>query len=396
MQKMISHLGRYEIIGELGRGAMGIVYKARDPLIDREVAIKAINIDLLTAEERNEYEARFFQEAKAAGRLNHPSIVTIYDVGRSGEIAYITMEYLQGRELRDILNETPFLPIKEVLQIVTQVALGLAFAHDHGVIHRDIKPSNIVILHDGHVKITDFGIARIASSVVRTQTGMVLGSPKYMSPEQVMGNVIDHRSDIFSLGVVLYEMLTGKPPFIGANINAIMYQTLHTIPAPPSSVNPLVPSILDYIVAKTLAKDVSARYQHAQELANDLRTCFEYGMQEINLSDQSGNGRPQADKQHILLDAEENASATIRLSNAFDSSEATLRLAAMTASEQDVEEIAKTLRIPRPHWNEAKPASLPPKRTARQPQGRRKIRSVYLQWLVVAIILFGLFAAVYF
>lgn len=231
---MISHLGRYEIIGEIGQGAMGVVYKATDPLIDRIVAIKTITLSL-ALDEREEYEARFYQEAKAAGRLSHPNIVTIYDVGRSGDVAYIAMEFLQGRELRDILNDKQLLPVDQVIDIVTQVAMGLDYAHEHGIVHRDIKPSNIMVSRDAHVKITDFGIARMASAGVRTQTGMVLGSPKYMSPEQVMGKQTDQRSDIFSLGVMLYEMLTGQPPFMGENVNAIMYQTLNAIPQQPSS-----------------------------------------------------------------------------------------------------------------------------------------------------------------
>ena len=269
---MITHLGRYEIVGELGQGAMGVVYKATDPLIDRIVAIKTITLSL-AQEERDEYEARFYQEAKAAGRLSHPNIVTIYDVGRSGDIAYIAMEFLQGRELRDILNDDKLLPVDQVLDIVAQVAMGLAYAHEHGVIHRDIKPSNVMVGRDSQVKITDFGIARMASSAVRTQTGMVLGSPKYMSPEQVMGKLTDQRSDIFSLGVMLYEMLTGQPAFTGENVNAIMYQTLNAIPQPPKSLNPAVPEMLNFIVAKALAKDLDNRYQNARDLANDLRAC---------------------------------------------------------------------------------------------------------------------------
>ncbi len=270
---MISHLGRYEVVGELGQGAMGVVYKATDPLIDRIVAIKTITLSL-AQEEREEYEARFYQEAKAAGRLSHPNIVTIFDVGRSGDIAYIAMEFLQGRELRDILNDDKLLPVDQVLDIVAQVALGLAYAHEHGIIHRDIKPSNIMVGRDCHVKITDFGIARMASASVRTQTGMVLGSPKYMSPEQVMGKLTDQRSDIFSLGVVLYEMLTGQPAFMGENVNAIMYQTLNAIPPPPRSLNPAVPEMLNFIVAKALAKDLENRYQNARDLSNDLRACL--------------------------------------------------------------------------------------------------------------------------
>src|SRR5512143_2310404 len=267
---MITQLGRYNIIGELGQGAMGTVYKAVDPLIDRVVAIKTINLSL-ALEEKDEYEGRFYQEAKAAGRLSHPNIVTIYDVGRSGDIAYIAMEFLQGRELRDILNDANLLPVDQVMDIVAQVALGLAYAHEHGIVHRDIKPSNIMVGRDGHVKITDFGIARMASSAVRTQTGMVLGSPKYMSPEQVMGKLADQRSDVFSLGVMLYEMLTGQAPFTGENVNAIMYQTLNSIPQPPSALNAAVPDMLNFIVAKALAKDLEHRYQNAKDFANDLR-----------------------------------------------------------------------------------------------------------------------------
>src|SRR5450631_2019771 len=269
---MISNLGRYEVISELGQGAMGVVYKALDPLIDRVVAIKTINLGL-ALDEKEEYEARFYQEAKAAGRLSHPNIVTIFDLGKSGDVAYIAMEFLQGRELRDILNDTQTLPVADVLSIVSQVAIGLAYAHEHGIVHRDVKPANIMVGADVHVKITDFGIARMESASVRTQTGMVLGSPKYMSPEQVIGKQIDQRSDIFSLGVVLYEMLTGKAPFIGENVNAIMYQTLNSIPPPPGSINSTVPDMLNFIVAKALAKGLEDRYQSAKELADDLRAC---------------------------------------------------------------------------------------------------------------------------
>src|ERR1035437_5483487 len=258
---MISNLGRYEIISELGQGAMGVVYKASDPLIDRIVAIKTINLGL-ALDEKEEYEGRFYQEAKAAGRLSHPNIVTIFDVGKSGDVAYIAMEFLQGKELRDILNEGETLPVERVLDMTAQVALGLGYAHEHGIVHRDVKPSNIMVGSDGHVKITDFGIARMESASVRTQTGMVLGSPKYMSPEQVMGKLIDQRSDIFSLGVVLYEMLTGRAPFAGENVNAIMYQTLNSIPPPPGSVNSAVPDMLNFIVAKALAKGLDDRYQN--------------------------------------------------------------------------------------------------------------------------------------
>lgn len=350
---MISQLGRYEILGELGHGAMGIVYKARDPLIDRVVAIKTINLGL-ALDEKEEYEERFYQEAKAAGRLNHPNIVTIYDVGKSGDVAYIAMELLQGRELRDIMNDGKLMPVDQVLDITAQVALGLSYAHEHDIVHRDIKPSNIMVVRDGHAKITDFGIARMASSAVRTQTGMVLGSPKYMSPEQVMGKTIDQRSDIFSLGVMLYEMLTGHPPFVGENVNAIMYQTLNAVQAAPGTMNPAVPEMANFIVAKALAKKLEDRYQNAKDFAIDLRACRDTLLRSGQKSDTS---RPFADKgklpdaigvsgQMLNGDAEDKPVTPVGLSPAFDSAAATMRLAALTAINEDVDELSKALNMP--------------------------------------------------
>jgi serine/threonine-protein kinase len=340
---MISHLGRYEIISELGQGAMGVVYKARDPLIDRVVAIKTINLSL-ALDEKEEYEARFYQEARAAGRLSHHNIVTIYDVGKSGDVAYIAMEFLEGRELRDILNEKRVLPVEQVIDIVAQVAEGLAYAHERGIVHRDVKPSNIMVAHDGHVKITDFGIARMASAAVRTQTGMVLGSPKYMSPEQVVGKVTDQRSDIFSLGIMLYEMLTGRAPFTGENINAIMYQTLNAVPPQPSSLNPAVPEMLNFIVAKALVKEMEDRYQSARELANDLRACRASvrGQAPIAAPVSSAAPVPALGESMPALATLEAAAEehkpvpTLGLSGAFDSFAATMRLAAMTNAPDEV------------------------------------------------------------
>lgn len=349
---MISQLGRYEVLGELGQGAMGIVYKAKDPLIDRVVAIKTINLGL-ALDEKEEYEGRFYQEAKAAGRLNHPNIVTIYDVGKSGDVAYIAMEFLQGRELRDIMNDSGLLPVDQVLDIAAQVAQGLAYAHEHDIVHRDVKPSNIMVVRDGHAKITDFGIARMASSAVRTQTGMVLGSPKYMSPEQVMGKAIDQRSDIFSLGVMLYEMLTGQAPFNGENVNAIMYQTLNAVPAPPNTLNPAVPEMVNFILAKALAKKVEDRYQNAKDFAVDLRACRDTlprSGKQIDVSPAGGERKlPDAiDISGRRNMDEEEAKPGVALSQAFDSAAATMRLAALTASSEDVDELAKTLKIERP------------------------------------------------
>jgi serine/threonine protein kinase len=337
---MISQLGRFEVVGELGQGAMGIVYKAKDPLIDRTVALKTISLNVVE-DEKEEYERRFYQEAKAAGRLNHQNIVTIYDVGKSGDIAYIAMEFLEGRELRDVLNEEPLLPIDQVLDIVIQIAQGLAYAHEYGIVHRDIKPSNIMCVRDGHVKITDFGIARMTSASVRTQTGLVLGSPKYMSPEQVLGQSIDSRSDIFSLGVMLYEMLTGQVPFLGSSINAIMYQTVNAVPSRPSEVSPTVPVMLDYIVTKALAKIPDERYRDAMEFANDLRACRDTVPRSMVHADLRRSRLRQSDTQltapiHLIRRGEAKEEgldtvSTLRLSSNFNSIEATMRLAEMTA-----------------------------------------------------------------
>ncbi|MFN3397045.1 MAG: serine/threonine-protein kinase [Sulfurimicrobium sp.] len=266
-------IGRYEILSALGQGAMGVVYRAIDPLLERTVAIKTISLEL-SKDEFDEFERRFYREASSAGRLNHPNIVTIHDVGNNDNIAYMAMEFLEGEELRDILDAGGLMAPGRIAAIVSQVADGLAFAHEHGVVHRDIKPSNIMILKNGGVKITDFGIALIPSSS-RTMAGMILGSPKYMSPEQVVGQDVDGRSDIFSLGVVLYEMLTGRPPFSGDNISAIMFRILNEVPPLPGALRPELPEAFNYIVAKALAKHPDERYQDAGEMAQDLRSYRE-------------------------------------------------------------------------------------------------------------------------
>ena len=267
-----AQLGRYVIQSELGRGAMGVVYKATDSVLERPVAVKTVNITL-EREYADKYEKRFYQEAKAAGSLNHPNIVTIHDVGKSGDVVFMAMEYIEGVELRTLIGEGKPLRIAQALSIAAQVAEGLAFAHQRGVVHRDIKPANIMVVANGPVKITDFGIARMRGSGDLTQTGMLLGSPKYMSPEQVIGKRADHRSDIFSLGVILYEMLCGVAPFNGENVTALMYQIVNFVPPPPSGVNSGVPEMLDLIAAKMLAKPLEERYQEAAEVARDLREC---------------------------------------------------------------------------------------------------------------------------
>lgn len=265
----IQKLGRYQIVSEVGKGAMGTVYKAIDPLIERTVAIKAINLDL-SKEELASFEERFYREAKSAGQLSHPNIVTIYDIGETDNVAYIAMEFLEGQSLRELLDSGAVLAIDRISRIAAQVAEGLAYAQKHGIVHRDIKPANIVITRSGVVKITDFGIAHMPSAS-RTQAGMVLGSPKYMSPEQVVGKTVDGRSDIFSLGVMLYEMLTGQSPFAGDNISTIMYRILNETPLNPSIVNARIPLAFDTIITKALAKRPEDRYQTAKEMARDLK-----------------------------------------------------------------------------------------------------------------------------
>ena len=271
-ESALPQLGRYKVLAELGRGAMGVVYRAEDPLLNRMVAIKTIILSS-DPEERAEYEARFHQEARAAGGLSHPNLITIHDIGREADTAYMAMELLEGTELRDMMQQGR-VPLALALELAAQVAEGLACAHEHGVVHRDIKPANVMVVRGRQAKIMDFGIARMRVSDVKTRAGAVLGSPKYMSPEQVTGLRADHRSDIFSLGIVLYELASGAPPFSAATVTGLMHNIATAIPQPPSAVDPSLPSMLDLITSKALQKDPDARYQSAVEMAADLRACL--------------------------------------------------------------------------------------------------------------------------
>ena len=270
--KSPKQIARYRIRGELGRGAMGVVYRAEDPALDRVVALKTIVL-ADDAEGRDDYHKRFFLEAKAAGKLTHPNIVTTYDFGEEGGVAYMAMELLEGTELRERLKEGA-LPPAEALAIAMQIAQGLAFAHERGVVHRDVKPANIMLLERGQAKIMDFGIARVRAADHKTSTGMVLGTPRYMSPEQISGLPIDQRSDIFSLGIVLYEMVTGVRLFAGDDVAQIAHNVTQVDPEPPTRLDPSLPAMLDFVVARALKKDPAVRYQDAHELAADLATCL--------------------------------------------------------------------------------------------------------------------------
>ncbi|GIX27373.1 MAG: hypothetical protein KatS3mg123_1254 [Burkholderiales bacterium] len=380
----LRRLGRYEILGELGKGAMGVVYRAIDPVLQRTVAVKTIPM-YLDPSEQAEYEARFYHEAKAAGRLSHPNIVTIYDVGKSGDTTYMAMELLEGQDLKSLLAPKKPLPIPQALDIAAQVADGLAYAHEHEVVHRDVKPANLMITRSGLVKIMDFGIARMRASEIRTQTGVLLGSPSYLSPEQVLGKRADHRSDIFSLGIVLYEMLTGERPFTGAEITAIMYQIVHLSPRAPSVLNPEVPEILNFVVAKALAKSPEDRYQDAREFAADLRECRKHVESQVQpkisidldafpkhsanrLADGGtgaivGGNFPAGRKMDAAPEpaVPPETPVALGISTHFDSFDATLRLVTATGAAEQFGEYIKTQKIARAGTPAARSAP-PPKR----------------------------------
>jgi serine/threonine-protein kinase len=268
-------IGRYEIMGELGHGAMGVVFKGRDPIIDRLVAIKTIRFDrLYEDQEIQSLQERFFKEAQAAGKINHPNIVTIFDVGEEDGLSYIAMEYVEGESLSRYTSKDHLLPVGEVLTIIAEVAEALDFAHQRGIVHRDIKPANIMRTPEGQVKVMDFGIAKLPNSTL-TQTGSILGTPSYMSPEQINGQSIDGRSDLFAVGCVLYELLTGRKAFQGETLPALMNQITQGVPLPPSAQNPAVAPVCDEITGKALAKNPQERYQRGKDMAGDLRKAYQ-------------------------------------------------------------------------------------------------------------------------
>lgn len=263
-------IGRYEVIGELGRGAMGVVYKARDPQIGRLVAIKSILGGVAGDSATEDFKRRFFSEARAAGRLNHPGIMKVHDlIEDDAGRPCLVLEFFEGRTLDKLQAESPP-DLGTSLKILTQAAQALAFAHDNGVVHRDIKPGNIMVSPKGHTVIADFGIAKM-EDVNLTATGTIMGTPAYMSPEQVQGLAVDHRSDIFSLGTVLYWLLTGVRPFAGSTFTSIAYNVVHTQPQRPTETHPQLPGDVEAVLDKCLAKSPMDRYATAHELAMALR-----------------------------------------------------------------------------------------------------------------------------
>jgi serine/threonine-protein kinase len=270
----LENIGRYQIEKELGKGAMGLVYKATDPNIGRAVALKTMRLDVHGIEQE-EMLRRFKNEARSAGVLSHPNIVTIYDAGEDQGLFYIAMEYIEGHTLAEVLQQQRVLPVEQVISITRNICSGLDFAHAKGIVHRDIKPANIMVTPDGTAKIMDFGIAKVSGSL--TSTGQVLGTPNYMSPEQVKGRQLDGRSDLFSLGVMLYEMLTGEKPFIGQGVTTIIYKIVNENPIPPRELDLTIHPGLSAVVTRALSKDPYERYQTGSELVRDLESYKSYG-----------------------------------------------------------------------------------------------------------------------
>ncbi len=267
----MKNIGKYKITSILGKGAMGIVYRALDPDINREVAVKTIRFDLVSEEgDREEMMERFMREAQAAGKLTHPNIITIYDVGREKEMTYIVMQLIEGHSLQKVISSGEKISTQELIQLMDQLCKALDYAHDNGIIHRDIKPANILLDKEGKPFIVDFGVARLETSTL-TQAGTTLGTPSYMSPEQVMGKKVDRRSDIFSLGGILYELLTGKRAFQAQSITTVIYKIIHEEPVALTEVKKGLPIGFEQIVCKALAKDPKDRYQNCAELATDLQ-----------------------------------------------------------------------------------------------------------------------------
>ena len=266
----LTRIGRYKILQVLGRGSMGLVYKALDPKINRLLAIKTIRFsDEFDEDVIQEIKERFFREAEIAGQLSHRSIVTIHDMGEDQDLTYMAMEFLEGENLEKFISKKHLLPLRKVLSVVASVADALEFAHRANVIHRDIKPANIMLLKTGGVKVTDFGIAKAISSS-RTRTGVILGTPNYMSPEQIMGQKVDPRSDIFSLGVVFYQLLAGELPFQGDNLSSLLYQITQVKHPPLRSFNPRIPVACEQIMDKALAKNLDERFQTAGQMSKLL------------------------------------------------------------------------------------------------------------------------------
>lgn len=274
---VLTQIGRYRVESELGRGAMGVVFKAFDPVVERVVAIKTIP---LSVEDPEVLVHRLQREAKAVGQLEHPNIVTLYDAGEASGAFYIAMQFIQGETLQERMSRQRWFLLKEIQVFFRQICAALDYAHRLGVVHRDIKPSNIMITPEGLVKLTDFGIAKLAGAGT-TSPGMIMGTPSYMSPEQALGKTLDGRSDIFSLGSILYELITGEQAFPGLNATTVMYRIVHEPPSPMTSLQPGLDPAVEAIVLKALTKQPGQRYQTCAELAAAVDCYVPRGVAEI-------------------------------------------------------------------------------------------------------------------
>lgn len=264
-------IGKYKILEILGKGGMGIVYKAQDPDIDRVVAIKTIRFDLVQEGTlRDELMGRFMREARAAGKLSHSNIVTIYDVGREEDLTYIVMQFIKGQSLEGLICSQKKLTPREIFELLEPICSALDYAHKRGIVHRDIKPANIILDESGKPFILDFGVARIETSTI-TQTGSVVGTPSYMSPEQIMGKTVDSRSDVFSLGVILYELLTGQRPFVGENISTIVYKIVNEDPPHLHDIKKDIPEEYEQVIERALAKKPEHRSQTCTEMIQNFK-----------------------------------------------------------------------------------------------------------------------------
>jgi eukaryotic-like serine/threonine-protein kinase len=293
----VAKAGRYEIVSELGRGAMGVVYKAMDPVIGRTVAVKTIRLsEEGTGLSRPELLTRFQTEARAAGLLTHPNIVVVFDAGEEDGLYYITMELVEGKSLQALLDSGHAFPLPRTLRIMEQTCSALQFAHERNVVHRDIKPANLMLTADDTVKVTDFGTAKILQFGTVQQTAHVMGTPSYMSPEQVKGRAVDGRSDIFSLGVMLYEMVTGEKPFPGQNITTVIYKIVNEDPVPPRQIDPSIHPGISAVVMRALAKEPEQRYQSCREMLEDLKSYRSVAPAGTNPQSTMvmGNGSPAA------------------------------------------------------------------------------------------------------
>ncbi|HEY8251940.1 MAG TPA: serine/threonine-protein kinase [Burkholderiales bacterium] len=295
----LKSLGRYQIQGVLGKGAMGLVYDGHDPKLNRRVAIKTILTATLDEATARHYTVRFKREVRAVARLNHPNIVQVYDFGNEGDLAYIVMEYIKGKELKDHFEKKERFDLKTIFRLMTELLDALECAHEAGVIHRDIKPANLMIDAGGHAKLTDFGVARFTEpdgeQLEATRAGTIVGTPSYMSPEQIQGQTLDRRTDIFSAGVVFYQLLTGQKPFEGTQW-ALAKKIVQDDPVWPSSLVQ-IPTAIDRVVARALAKAAEQRYQTARSFATSLKRILE--------------GKPPEDPDEVLPAAASPAPRTV-------------------------------------------------------------------------------------